>query len=41
MPRSSLKEALERNSANKYDFSGIINQAMVSYKLEDLDAASA
>lgn len=41
LPRSSLREALDRESTNKYDFQGIIHQAMVSYRLEDLDAASA
>ena len=41
LPRSSLKEALERESANTYNFQGIINEGMVSYRLDELEAASA
>jgi hypothetical protein len=41
LPKSPLREALERENVAKYDFNGIINEGMTSYRLDELEAASA
>lgn len=41
VPKTALLEALERKSANKYNFEGIINAVdMKSYQLDELEALS-